>query len=59
MSAVTVWLLIAFNYGSSAGAPSVLLERFPTVHECERVKAIINAESEHRKYRCIQATVMR
>jgi hypothetical protein len=65
MGTMTLWLLIAFGrgYTYSAGASTpgaVVVERFATLEECQRVARIIsNHDNGPNMLRCIQATVVK
>jgi hypothetical protein len=62
MTTITVWLLISIGgwAGSSAATPNVLVERFATVEECQRVAEVIKQSlANNSTLRCIQATVIK
>lgn len=63
MTTITVWLLISIGYnGSNAGyaQPTLVVERFATVQECQRVaKVIVDSSYGGARLQCVQATVAR
>lgn len=58
MTTVSVWLLIVVaTYGAGTGQVTVL-ERFPTVEQCEGVRKAIPADQKWTG-RCIYASIVK
>lgn len=60
MNTLTLWLLISISSGHSYAGPSQVVERFPTMQECERVAQLIRSSREWNMsvLRCIQTTIV-
>ncbi|MBQ5557935.1 MULTISPECIES: hypothetical protein [Gammaproteobacteria] len=59
METVTLWLLI--TVGGYYGHEATVVERFPTVEQCEHVRKSIpfSNESLRKGTRCVEAKVLR
>jgi hypothetical protein len=60
MTTITLWLLISVNsnYYSAESGHYTVIDRFPTVADCEHVQRSL-PENVSAKSRCIQAKVVR
>lgn len=59
MTTMTLWLLVALGH-SSPSVAAVVVERFPNVQECERVRSTIErVRDSFPRLICVQATVVR
>lgn len=60
MMVISMWLLITISTGSYNRGNVTVVERFPTVQECEKVRAEVRSldiNENSVSSRCIQATV--
>lgn len=62
MNVITIWLLVSVNsiYSSAAAGHYTVIERFPTVEDCQHVqKNLPERYASPGMTRCIQARVAR
>ena len=60
MTTLTLWLLVSLGMDHHQNRrPVVVVERFATVEECQRVKKVLSEDNYHTGVmRCVQATVV-
>jgi hypothetical protein len=59
MTTLTVWLLVSLgNTSYQQSRPTVTIERFATLEECQRVRKVIDGNLRPQMM-CVQATVAR
>ena len=59
MTTVTLWLLISLGLDTHQNRrPTIVVERFATVDECQRVNKVLSANTYSEPLRCVQATVV-
>lgn len=54
MKTALLWLLITYGYNSSP----IVVERFATVEECNRVAQVLKGDRSYPVARCVEATVV-
>ena len=59
MTTVTLWLLVSLGVDYDKNRrPTIVVERFATVDECQRVNKVLSANIYSEPLRCVQATVV-
>jgi hypothetical protein len=54
MSGITVWLLVAFTNNGFGGVQPLVVDRFWTQAECQRVQKVIEETDKRVRLRCIE-----